>query len=219
MSNNESRIRIAIQRAGRMTDASLRLLNECGIAVFPEKDQLFCRSDNFPMDLLLVRDDDIPNFVADGICDYGIVGNNLLGEKSLPYRVIKPLGFATCRLSIAVPNDFIYQNIASLKDCRIATSYPTLLSAFIKKSNINATLITLAGSVEIAPRLGIADAICDLVSTGKTLKTNGLREVETVFESEAVLITSDKKPPTHKISVLEEFQQRLQLTMKGETLC
>lgn len=218
MNNFNNRIRIAIQKSGRLSEESLRLLTCCGISVKQRKEQLFCHSDNFPLDLLLVRDDDIPNLVLEGICDFGIVGTNLLQEKSLqdneklkPYfKIIRYLGFAFCRLSLAVPKSFFYENLYSLKKCRIATSYPDLLAEYLKNNNLEAKIITLSGSVEIAPRLGIADAICDLVSSGATLDANNLKEVETVLESQAVLIKSSQLLSDEKQRTAEIFQNRVE---------
>jgi ATP phosphoribosyltransferase len=218
MKSVTNRIRIAIQKSGRLSEGSFRLLARCGISVEPRKEQLFCHSDNFPLDLLLVRDDDIPNLVADGICDYGIVGTNLLKEKSLQspsnhlkYEIIQPLNFASCRLAIALPKNFSYQGLISLKKCRIATSYPDVLSEFIQKNNLDIEIVKLTGSVEIAPRLGIADGICDLVSTGATLEANNLQEVETVFKSQAVLIkTTTNKLLDEKLQTAKLFQDRVE---------
>jgi ATP phosphoribosyltransferase len=218
MSNINNRIRIAIQRSGRLSEESFRLLAGCGIYVKPRKEQLFCHSDNFPLDLLLVRDDDIPNLVSEGICDFGIVGTNVLQEKSLQHssdsknnnEIIQYLGFASCRLSIAIPKSFSYEDLNSLKKCRIATSYPNILSDYIQKNNLDMEITTLSGSVEIAPRLGIADGICDLVSTGGTLEANNLREVETIFQSQAVLIKSPKQFSEEKQKIAKLFQNRVE---------
>jgi ATP phosphoribosyltransferase len=209
----KNRIRIAIQKSGRLSDESLRLLVSCGISTRLRKEQLFYHSDNFPVDLLLVRDDDIPQLVADGVCDFGIVGTNLLQEMSVfdTYSdTMRYLAFAFCRLSLAVPNDFLYQDLHSLETRRIATSYPHLLKRFLDKEKIAATIITLSGSVEIAPRLGIADAICDLVSTGATLETNNLGEVQTIFKSQAVLIRTPKPFCPEKARISDCFLNRVQ---------
>jgi ATP phosphoribosyltransferase len=218
MKNINHRIRIAIQKSGRLSEESFRLLTCCGIDVKPRKEQLFCHSDNFPLDLLLVRDNDIPNLVSEGTCDFGIVGTNVLQEQSLQNgndshnknEIIRCLGFALCRLSIAVPKSFSYQDLNSLKKCRIATSYPQILSDFIQKNNLDMQITTLTGSVEIAPRLGIADGICDLVSTGATLEANNLQEVETVFNSQAVLIKTTKTFAEEKQQTAKLFQNRVE---------
>lgn len=216
MNNINNRIRIAVQKSGRLSEGSFELLTRCGIDINLKKEQLFCQSDHFPIDLLLVRDDDIPGLVSEGACDFGIVGTNVLQEKSLQCgsdlknnNIIQYLGFAFCRLAIAVPKDFFYQDLTSLKACRIATSYPNLLSAFIQKNKLDMEMTILTGSVEIAPRLGMADGICDLVSTGKTLAANQLREVETVFESQAVLIQSPKPFSEAKRKIANLFQNRV----------
>lgn len=217
MKYNNNRIRVAIQKSGRLNEGSLQLMAGCGISVKQRNEQLFCQSDNFAMDVLLVRDDDIPSLVSEGICDFGIVGTNVLNEKSLTknqlknsYEVIRCLSFAYCRLSIAVSKDSQYENITSLEKCRIATSYPDLLGKFLEVNQVNAEIINLSGSVEIAPKLGLADAICDLVSSGATLEANNLREVETVLESQAVLIQSSKPISHEKQTIAEIFKNRVQ---------
>jgi len=218
MKNTNNRISIAIQKSGRLSEDSLNLLTSCGINIRQRKEQLFYHSNNFPLDLLLVRDDDIPGLVTDGICNFGIIGTNLYQERLLKNRdaskdnieIVRNLGFAICRLSIAVPKDLSYENINSLRGLKIATSYPCLLTDFIQKNNIDIKIINLTGSVEIAPRLGIADGICDLVSTGTTLEANNLREVETVFASQAVLIGSINKLAEEKRHVAEIFLKRVE---------
>lgn len=216
--SNLERIRIALQKSGRLSEDSFNLLTRCGIKVRHRKDQLFCHSENFPLDLLLVRDDDIPNLVMDGICDFGIVGTNVLHEKSLHrtnngheknFEKIRDLDFGTCRLSIAVPENFTFENLQSLVGKRIATTYPHILQDYLKKKNVGAEITLLTGAVEIAPRLGIADAICDLVSTGTTLEANNLREVECVFESRAVLIKTLLPIAEKRKTAAESFQRRL----------
>jgi ATP phosphoribosyltransferase len=207
-----NRIRIAVQKSGRLSEESLNLLKCCGIKVRPRKDQLFCHSDNFPLDLLLVRDDDIPGLVRDGICDFGIVGTNVLQEtaKETDVEVVRYLDFGICRLSIAVPNDFAYESINSLQGRSIATSYPEMLRKFAEKNKIDIAITQLTGSVEIAPRLGIAEGICDLVSTGATLEANNLREVEVILESQAVLIKSPQTFSAEKSRTADIFQSRVE---------
>jgi ATP phosphoribosyltransferase len=218
MNNANNRIRIAIQKSGRLRDESFRLLASCGIQVMPRKEELYCYSDNFPLDLLLVRDDDIPDLVAAGTCDFGIVGTNLLQERVLKSNndsdgsiIIRYLAFALCRLSIAIPKNVTYKNINSIKNYRIATSYPNILRDYIQKKNLDIEMTILTGSVEIAPRLGIADGICDLVSTGATLAANNLQEVETVFESQAVLIKTTKAFSLEKSQTATLFLNRLEM--------
>jgi ATP phosphoribosyltransferase len=191
------RLRIAIQKSGRLGEPARDLLARAGFAFRQSDDQLFCRGENLPFDLLLVRDDDIPGLVEEGSCDLGVVGLNLLEERRAAQEgagvpagteALLPLGFGRCRLAIAVPEGFEWSGPASLRGTRIATSYPATLSGWLRAQGVEAEIVQLSGSVEIAPRLGKADAICDLVSTGGTLAANRLREVAPVLESEAVLI-------------------------------
>jgi ATP phosphoribosyltransferase len=194
---NQDRIRIAIQKKGRLNNDSLTLLRCCGIKFRVQANDLYCFSENLPIDLLFVRDDDIPTLIADDICEFGIVGDNVLQEFELNNPTakltrLKALDFGQCRLSIAVPNNWSNNKLNSLNNKRIATSYPALLQQFLNKNNIEANIIRLSGSVEIAPQLDIADAICDLVSTGKTLEENNLRELVVVMQSQAQLIKNNK---------------------------
>lgn len=186
-----TRLKIAIQKKGRLNVDSEDLLRQCGLRFHPRS--LLCHVENLEIDILFVRDDDIPTLVNDGVCQLGIVGANVLEEKESQnalsqVSVVKPLGFGSCQLSIAVPNEMQYKNIESLSGLRIATSYPGLLRRFLEEKKINATIQDLSGSVEIAPLLSMSDAICDLVSTGLTLEENRLKPVETIFKSEALLI-------------------------------
>ncbi len=182
------RLRIAIQKSGRLYDDSVRLLSDCGIHLRNVKDRLRTEADNFPLEVFFLRDDDIPQYVQDRVADIGIVGENVLLEKSKDVEIVKRLGFGKCRLSIALPKSIDYQGIKSLRGKKIATSYPFLLQQFLKKNNIEAEIHEISGSVEIAPGIGLADAACDLVSSGSTLFMNGLYEAETILESQAVLI-------------------------------
>lgn len=190
------RLRIAIQKSGRLSGASLELLKRCGLEFRQANDNLFCLGETLPVDLLLVRDDDIPSLIASGACDLGIVGRNVLHEQALgregesPFRELRPLGFGSCRLSLAVPQSEGWQGPHQLVGRRIATTYPNLLRAWLRERGIEAEVVTLSGSVEIAPRLGTADLICDLVSSGATLAANQLREVQAVMDSEAVLAST-----------------------------
>lgn len=190
------RLRIAIQKSGRLSEPARALLASCGLAWRESRDRLFCYGESLPIDLLLVRDDDIPGLIADGVCDLGIVGRNVLqeqaGERSAighdaAYREWRALGFGGCRLALAVPESWQWAGPAALAGRRIATSYPALLSAWLAGQGVDAEVVVLSGSVEIAPRLGKADAICDLVSSGATLAANQLKPVETLLDSEAVL--------------------------------
>lgn len=216
---SSNRIRLALQKSGRLNEDSFNLLKHCGIKISNRKDQLFCHSENFSLDLLWVRDDDIPSLVINGICDYGIVGTNVLQEKSLQQNhlgdighaeIVRNLDFGRCRLAIAVPEAFDFKDLTSLNGKRIATSYPYLLGHFFKEKGITAEITLLTGSVEIAPRLGIAHAICDLVSTGATLEANNLREVETVFNSRAVLIKNTQNLTAEKQHTSETFENRIE---------
>lgn len=184
----ENVIRIAIQKSGRLSEDSLNLINECGIKFNNGKGKLKSAATNFPMEFLFLRDDDIPEYVADGVADLGIVGENVAEEKGEDVDLIKRLGFSKCRLSLALPRSTDYNGLADFNGKSIATSYPNILSKFLKKNNIQAQIHRISGSVEIAPSIGLADAVCDIVSSGSTLLSNGLKEVETIFRSEAILI-------------------------------
>ena len=190
------RLRIAIQKSGRLGEPARALLASCGLSWRESRDKLFCYGETLPVDLLLVRDDDIPGLLADGVCDYGIVGRNMLEEfaaerarsgQALVSKEIRGLGFGGCRLDIAVPDAWDWQGAQQLQGKRIATSYPGLLGKWLAEQQVDAGIVMLSGSVEIAPRLGQADVICDLVSSGATLAANQLRPVETIMRSEAVL--------------------------------
>lgn len=184
-------LKIAIQKSGRLYEDSARLLRDCGIEIPGGNRQLIARSSNFPIEVLFLRDDDIPQYVQDGVADIGIVGENVCREANCRIAPVLPLGFGKCRLSLAVPKSMQYQHITDLSGKRIATSYPNLLSAFLKEQNVQAEIHSISGSVEIAPGIGLADAICDLVSSGSTLLTNGLKEVDIVLQSQAILITTE----------------------------
>ena len=197
MDTSEQRIKIALQKSGRLTDHSLDLLARCGLKFTQSKDQLFCYGENMPVDLLLVRDDDIPGLVRDDVCDLGIAGLNVIEEKRLGllrdgsdalFDQVYALDFGHCRLAIAAPEDVIFNGPTSLQNSRIATSYVAILQDFLERQGIDADIVYFSGAAEIAPRLGRADFICDLVSSGSTLAANHLREVQTVMESEAFII-------------------------------
>lgn len=183
-------VRLAVQKSGRLHDASITLLRESGLNISNGKDQLKTVVRNFPIEILFLRDDDIPQYIEDRVADFGIVGENVMMEKNKNVRLVKRLDFAKCRLSIAIPKSKSYYGINWLEGKNIATSYPVITRKFLADNKINASLHEISGSVEIAPGIGLADAICDLVSTGSTLLSNGLQEVETVMQSEAVLIAS-----------------------------
>ena len=218
MDNPEQRIKIAVQKTGRLTDHSLDLLERCGLKFRQSKDQLFCYGENMPVDLLLVRDDDIPGLVSDDVCDLGIVGLNIVEDKRQAlqndgrdgfFKQVFELDFGHCRLSIAGPEGGDYTGPKSLTNRRIATSYVGLLTNYLKTNDISADIVYLSGAVEIAPKLGHADYICDLVSTGSTLTANGLEEVEVVLESEAVIIQTLAELTPDKQALVDRILQRL----------
>lgn len=182
-------LRIAIQKSGRLSEDSLQLLKECGIDLRNVKDRLRTISENFPLEVFFLRDDDIPEYVEDGVADIGIVGQNVLSEKGRKVNVIQELGFGKCRLSIAIPKSMPYEGLESLQGKRIATSYPQIVSAFLTTNKIKASIHEISGSVEIAPGIGLADVVADLVSSGSTLFMNGLKEAEVILESQAVMIS------------------------------
>ncbi|MDR1761626.1 MAG: ATP phosphoribosyltransferase [Bacteroidales bacterium] len=208
-------IKLAIQKSGRLSEKSIELLKNCGIKFVSNSSRLKTQAFNFPMEILFLRDDDIPGYVADGVADFGILGMNEIIEQEQHISIIKKLGFSKCRLSIAVPNDFEYTSIKSLEGKRIATSYPVLLGNYLKQNNVHAEIHEISGSVEIAPTIGLADAICDLVSTGGTLLMNGLREVEEIYKSEAALIGNPNLTP-EKQALLAKWQLRIDAVEKAQ---
>lgn len=189
-----TRLKIAVQSKGRLADGGMDLLTRCGLRFSYGRNKLHQSAQNMPVDLMLVRDDDIPSFVASGACDYGIVGENVLLEKwsenggGAPLEIAMKLGFASCTLKLAAPVDRPVNDLSDLQGLKIATSYPTITDGFLKSEGVDAQMVEMSGSVEVAPRLGISDVICDLVSSGATLEANGLKAFATVLESEAVLI-------------------------------
>ncbi|TBR39101.1 MULTISPECIES: ATP phosphoribosyltransferase [Dyella] len=210
------RLRIAMQKSGRLTEPALELLNRCGLTFRQSRDKLFCFGEGEPVDLLLVRDDDIPGLIAQGVCDLGIVGRNVLSEFQLtagteaaPLAEWRKLGFGRCRLSLAVPQDLNYELPGQLEGMRIATSYPGLLGDWLARQGVKAGVVTLAGSVEIAPRLGTADLICDLVQSGGTLVANQLREADVLLESEAVLAGPAVLPTDERGDMIDLLLKRL----------
>jgi ATP phosphoribosyltransferase len=186
---SEKKLKIALQKSGRLSEDSIKLLKNCGISFGNGVAKLKAEARNFPLEIFFLRDDDIPEYVADGVADVGIVGENVIYESEKDVQIIEKLGFGRCRLSLAVPKSFDYQSLNDLTNTRIATTYPNILGKFIKEKNIKAEIHNISGSVEIAPSIGLAEAICDLVSSGSTLFSNGLREVEVVMQSEAALIS------------------------------
>jgi len=204
----ETKLKIAVQKSGRLSEDSTGLLKRCGVKFNNGLGKLKSEAENFPVEIYFLRDDDIPEYVADSVADVGIVGENVLAETEKNVDSIEKLGYGKCRLSLAVPKNFAYQSVRDLDGKRVATTYPKILSEFFNKNKVNADIHTISGSVEIAPSIGLADAVCDLVSSGSTLFTNGLREVETVMESEAVLIAR-KNLPADLQTILEKLLFRI----------
>lgn len=210
---NETKLTLAIQKSGRLSDGTKELLKLCGIKVGNGGNQFKAVAEGFPLEVLLLRDDDIPQYVADGVADIGILGMNEVLEKKKKVEVIRNLGFSRCRLSIAVPRDSEYNSRSELKGKRIATSYPAILEDFLAENNIDAEIHPISGSVEIAPGIGLADAIFEIVSSGGTLISNGLKEVEVIMQSEAVLISNpllsaEKKALLGKLTFRMEAVQK-----------
>lgn len=185
-----SKLKLAIQKNGRLSEKSLKLLEECGIKISNGTRKLKAVSSNFPLEILFLRDDDIPQYVEQGVADIGIIGLNEVLEQRKIIELVQKLGFAQCRLSLAIPKEETYSGIQYFENKKVATSYPEILSSYFQEKNINVQIEKIGGSVEIAPGIGLSDGIFDIISTGSTLLTNGLKEVETVLESEAVLISS-----------------------------
>ncbi|MDX5420005.1 MAG: ATP phosphoribosyltransferase [Hymenobacteraceae bacterium] len=208
-------LRLAIQKSGRLSEDSLKLIRECGISFITSSLKLKTESTNFPLEILYLRDDDIPGYVADGVADIGIVGENVLVEEGMQALAVEPLGFSKCRLSLAVPKSDEYQDISDLQGKNIATSYPNLLQAYLDERGVQAHIHTISGSVEIAPSIGLADAICDIVSSGSTLISNGLKEVERVFKSQAVLIANSGLN-TEKQAILDKLLFRIHAVQRAQ---
>jgi ATP phosphoribosyltransferase len=208
-------LRIAIQKSGRLYEDSIELLRDCGIAVKNGRNQLKTTIENFPMEVYFLRDDDIPQYVEDNVAHIGIVGENVLFEKNKKVRSVEPLGFGKCRLSIAVPKQDHYEDVLFLQGKKIATSYPNLTRAFLKQNNIDAEIHEISGSVELAPGIGLAHAVCDLVSSGSTLLVNGLQEVQTIMQSQAVLIASEQLEPVQQ-AILEKLLFRIRSVQKAK---
>lgn len=204
----EKTLRIALQAKGRLNEDSMKLLEEAGISINSAKRQLLSKSPNFPLEVLYLRDDDIPQAVASGVADVGIVGFNEVAEKSKNVVVSHKLGFGQCRISLAIPKGEEYKGVAYFNGKRVATSYPVILKRFFEENNINATIEEIAGSVEVAPAVDMADAIFDIVSSGGTLVSNGLKEVEKVIDSEAVLISNPMIAP-EKEAIMRQLIFRL----------
>jgi ATP phosphoribosyltransferase len=215
----DQRVKIAVQKSGRLTEHSMDLLTRCGLSYSRGRDQLICFGENMPIDVLLVRDDDIPRLVQDDVCDLGIVGLNIIEETRLSlvragetelFSQSLELDFGLCRLSLGVPEDIDYAGPESLTGLRIATTYPEIVRDYLQRADIGAEIVEFSGAVEIAPSLGKADLICDLVSTGSTMRAHNLREVETILESRAILIRTPAELATDKRVWVDRLLQRMQ---------
>lgn len=209
-------LKIAIQKSGRLSENSLKLLKECGIDIDNGLNKLKAEASNFPIEVFFLRDDDIPQYVEDGVANIGIVGENVLLEKNKSLTLVSKLGFGKCRLSLAIPKEQSYKSIKDLNGKRIATTYSTILSGYLKSQNIKADIHEISGSVEIATSIGLADAICDLVSSGSTLFTNGLKEVEVVLKSEAVLV-ANKQLGKEEQKILSKLLFRMNAVRKAKS--
>lgn len=223
--SDTNRLRIAVQKSGRLNEGSMRLLKAIGVKLSIRDRLLVAHSTNLPIDLLRVRDDDIPGLVMDGVVDLGFIGENELEEKMLErqasnkpseFSVLKKLDFGGCRLSLAVPNEMQYDDVYSLNGKKVATTYPYLLERYFAEKKVDAQAVMLTGSVEVAPRAGVADAICDLVSTGATLEANGLIEKDEIFKSKAVLIQRTGELPSEKQSLIDTLLPRMAGVMQAK---
>lgn len=208
------KIRIAIQKSGRLNEDSLQILKDCGISIDNGKDQLKANSPNFPMEVFYLRNGDIPQYLRDGVVDIAIIGENVLIEKGDDITIAEKLGFSKCKVSLAVPKSFKYKSISDFEGKRIATSYPNTVRNYLKDKGVSADLHIITGSVEIAPNIGLADAICDIVSSGSTLFKNNLKEVEVMLKSEAVLAVSPKISEERKV-LLGKLQFRIQSVLRA----
>jgi ATP phosphoribosyltransferase len=209
-----SKLKIAVQKAGRLNEDSLQLLKDCGISIDNGKDQLKASASNFPLEVLYLRNGDIPQYLKDGVVDIAIIGDNVLVEKGNGIKVIERLGFSKCRVSLAVPKGLKYKNINDLEGLRIATSYPNTVKEYFSKFNLIPDIHVISGSVEIAPSIGLADAICDIVSSGSTLFKNNLKEVEVMLNSEAVLAVSPTISAESQV-ILNKLQFRIEAVLKA----
>jgi len=210
-------IRIAVQKSGRLSEESLKLFKACGIKFESGGSKLKTVSSNFPIEFLFLRDDDIPGYVEDGVADLGVIGENVLMEHIRQVEIVKELGFSKCRLSLAIPRNEEYSGLEYFQGKNIATSYPNLTNAFLTEQGIQVTTHEISGSVEIAPSIGLAEAICDIVSTGGTLLSNGLKEVATVFQSQAVLI-ANKSLSSAKEAILAKLLFRIDSVQRGQNV-
>ncbi|PTM01889.1 MAG: ATP phosphoribosyltransferase [Candidatus Arcticimaribacter sp.] len=208
-------IRIAIQKSGRLNIDSMALLKSCGISIDNGKDQLKAAARNFPMEVFFLRNGDIPQYLRDGVVDLAIVGSNLLVEKGNDLEIIEPLGFSKCKVSIAIPKGNPFEGIHDLANKKIATSYPNTVNQFLEKKGIQADIHVISGSVEIAPNIGLADAICDIVSSGSTLFKNNLKEVIEILKSEAVLVQAPNLTSEQQL-LIDKLQFRIQAVLRAK---
>ncbi|MDG1386672.1 MAG: ATP phosphoribosyltransferase [Flavobacteriaceae bacterium] len=208
-------IRIAIQKSGRLNIDSMALLKSCGISIDNGKDQLKAAARNFPMEVFFLRNGDIPQYLRDGVVDLAIVGSNLLVEKGNDLEIIEPLGFSKCKVSIAIPKGVPFTGVQDLADKKIATSYPNTVNQFLEKKGIQADIHVISGSVEIAPNIGLADAICDIVSSGSTLFKNNLKEVIEILKSEAVLVQAPNLTSEQQL-LIDKLQFRIQAVLRAK---
>jgi len=210
-----NKLKIALQKSGRLSEKSINILEECGIKFPNGGGKLIAESPNFPIEILFLRDDDIPQYVEQGVADVGILGENVIIESRKNISIVEKLGFSSCRLSLAIPKEINYTGISFFNDKKIATSYPNILSDFFKKNNINATIEVISGSVEISTGIGLAEGICDIVSSGSTLFSNGLKEVEKVLTSQAVMVSSQNLNLDKK-TILEKLLFRVRAVNKAK---
>lgn len=210
-----SKLKIAVQKSGRLNQESLKLLKDCGISIENGKDQLKVIAPNFPLEILYLRNSDIPQYLEDGVVDIAIIGENLLIEKDKKIEIIEKLGFSKCKVSLAVPKEIEDDSLSYFEGKKIATSYPNTLNAFLKENNINTEIHTISGSVEIAPNIGLADGICDIVSSGSTLFKNGLRETQVILRSEAVLAKSPQINSEQEM-ILDKLLFRMKAVLRAK---
>lgn len=210
-----NKLKIAIQKSGRLNEGSLKLLRQCGISIDNGRDQLKVTAANFPMEILYLRNSDIPKYLENGVADIAIIGENVLIEKQKTAEIVERLGFSKCRVSLAVPKEVNYKDINFFQGKRIATSYPETLQSYLSKNQITAEIHQIAGSVEIAPNIGLADGICDIVSSGSTLFKNGLQEVDIILKSEAVLAKSPGIQPEQQ-AILDKLMFRIRAVRRAK---
>lgn len=211
----ENKIKLAVQKSGRLSEGSMKLIRDCGVSVSNGIGKLKAVASNFPIEFLFLRDDDIPGYVEDNIADIGIIGENVFAEKQKDVEIVHRLGFSKCRLSLAISKTEDYSDISYFQGRAIATSYPNLLRTYLTGEGVKADIHEISGSVEIAPSIGLADAVCDIVSSGSTLFTNGLKEVETIFRSEAVMI-GNKNMSAEKKELLNQLLFRIESLQKAK---